>query len=292
LALASRGPVEVALTVDDLPVHGPVQAGVERVALAERFVAAFKRHRLPPVHGFVNGARVAEHPGAEKVLTLWVQSGNHLGNHTDSHVSLNDVGLPAYFADIERGETVLDAFDPAWRSSKTFRYPFLFEGNSREKRDGVRDYLRARGYEIAEVTVEADDWAFNQPFFRCANQGNAEALKHLHQRFVEAHVDELERMRELTRRLAGREIRHVLLLHLGVADADALDDLLTAYEHAGVRFVSLQEALSDPFYDLDPGVPFPFGAAFPYLVAKARGVHAAAPIYARGLEQDLARACR
>jgi hypothetical protein len=70
---------------------------------------------------------------------------------------------PPIFADIERNQTVLDAFDPAWRSLKTSRYPFRFQGNAREKRDGVRAYLRARGYAIAEVTVEADEWAFNCP---------------------------------------------------------------------------------------------------------------------------------
>lgn len=285
------GVLEVALTVDDLPAHGPLQPGIERVVLAERFIATFRRHALPPVHGFVNGARVAEHPRSEKVLSLWVKSGNHLGNHTDSHINLNKVSLPAYFSDLERGEAVLDAFEPAWRSSKMFRYPFLFEGNTSEKRDGARSYLHARGYAVAEVTVEADDWAFNEPFFRCTNQHNDQALQRLHQRFVEVHVDELARMRELTRRLAGREIRHVLLLHLGVADADALDDLLTAYEHAGVRWISLPAALSDPFYDLDPGTPFSFGASFPYLLARARGIRTSPPIYARGLEQELLHAC-
>ena len=73
---------------------------------------------------------------------------------------------------------------------------------------------------------------------------------------------------------------------------DALDDLLTAYERAGVRFVELGRALADPLYAIDPGQPFPFGAAFPYLVARARGVAAPAPAYARDLEDELDRVCR
>src|SRR5689334_8739649 len=48
----STAPVEVAVTVDDLPVHGQSFAGIDRAAIAERFIAAFKAHGLPPVYGF------------------------------------------------------------------------------------------------------------------------------------------------------------------------------------------------------------------------------------------------
>jgi hypothetical protein len=54
----------------------------------------------------------------------------------------------------------------------------------------------------------------------------------------------------------------------------------------------LPRALNDPFYALDLDEPFPFGASFPYLLAKARKVSAPKPIYARGLEKHLARTCR
>jgi hypothetical protein len=53
----------------------------------------------------------------------------------------------------------------------------------------------------------------------------------------------------------------------------------------------LPAALADPFYALDPGQPAPFGAAFPYLLAKPRRLKAAPPIYARGLEERLAALC-
>lgn len=288
----SPAAVEVAVTVDDLPAHGPLLPGADRVHLAQRFIEVFQTHHLPPVFGFVNGIRAAEEPASQRVLSVWTKAGNHLGNHTYSHVSLDAVALPAYFADLERGEAILDVEEPTWRSLKVFRYPFLFEGNTSEKREGVRRYLSAHGYAVAEVSVEADDWAFNRPFVRCAQQGNRSALDKLQRRFIEVHVAELESMVRLTRALAGHDVRQILLLHLGTADADALDKLLTSYEQAGVRWISLPDALADPFYALDPGVPFPFGAAFPYLVAKSRGVAAPPPIYNRGLEEELAQLCR
>jgi hypothetical protein len=109
---------------------------------------------------------------------------------------------------------------------------------------------------------------------------------------VQEHVEELRRMRELTRTLEQREVRHVLLLHLGVADEDALDELLTRYERDGVRWIDLPTALADPFFAEDPALPSPSGMAFPYRVAQARGVVSAAPVFARDLEERLDKTCR
>ena len=282
----------MAVTVDDLPVHGPLAPGIDRVQIADRLLEVFRGHRLPPVTGFVNGGRLVEEPASEAVLRHWVAAGNPLGNHTYSHISLLEASLEAYLADLEKGEGILRRLIPDGAAWKVFRYPFLFEGDTVEKRNGVRRYLAEHGYQIAEVSLEADDWAFNQPFARCAARGDTAAMAELHRTYVEAHVEELGRVRELTRRLAGRDIAHVLLLHIGVADADAMEDLLTAFERVGVRWIDLATALADPFYAQDPALLVRYGAAFPYLVAKARGVTPPPPIFARGLEAQLEKVCR
>ena len=62
---------EVAVTVDDLPVHGPLTAGTDRLTIANRVLSAFQRHRLPAVYGFVNGKRVVDDPSSEAVLRRW-----------------------------------------------------------------------------------------------------------------------------------------------------------------------------------------------------------------------------
>lgn len=291
---AGGPPVEVAVTFDDLPIHGPLPPGGDRVALVDRLLAALQRHQLPPVYGFVNGKRVADEPGSEMVLRHWLAAGHLLGNHTYAHVSLNAVSLPEYFADIEKGEDILTKLQPppALPTWKMFRYPFLFEGDTLEKRAGVRQYLRDRGYTLAEVTIEADDWAFNEPFVRCANRGDGAAVAALRRTFVDVHVNELNQMRTLTQRLGYRDVRQVLLLHVGAADADVIDDLLTAYERAGVRWIDLPTALRDPFYALDPAMPFRFGSALPYLLARARGVPATTPSFGEGLEKQLSQMCR
>jgi len=283
--------VEVAVTVDDLPIHGPETPGMDRMAIAERLLAAFHRHGLRSVYGFVNGKRVADDPSTEAILRRWRQAGHPLGNHTYSHVSLNAVGLSAYFADLEKGEEILKKLEPDASVWKVFRYPFLFEGDTSEKRDGVRHYLREHRYTMAPVTIDADDWAFNAPFSRCTAQNDVESLAKLRRIFVDGHVEELRRIRELSRTLMHREVRQVLLLHIGAAVADSVEDLLNAYERQGVRWIDLRTALADGIYGLESGDVARYGAALPYRLAKARGIPVGSPIFARELEDDLARTC-
>ena len=287
-----REVVEIAITVDDLPAHGPLAPGQTRLSIVERLLAAFAKHRLPPIYGFVNGKKVDDDPALEAVLRRWISAGQPLGNHAWSHMSLNKRPLADYLADIDRGEAVLKKLVPDPSVWKVYRYPFLFEGDTDEKRSAVRGHLASHGYAIAHVSIDADDWAFNAPFARCAEKGDAPRLAALREEYVAAHVEELGRMRAMGRVLTGREVKQVLLLHAGVADADAIDALLTAYERAGARFIELRAALSDPLYAMDPGPPMRAGAAFPYRAAKARGVKAPPPVYARGLEERLDALCR
>jgi len=48
------------------------------------------------------------------------------------------------------------------------------------------------------------------------------------------------------KKIYGRRIPQVLLMHAGAFDAQMIEPLLAAYEKRGVRFVSLDEALADP----------------------------------------------
>jgi peptidoglycan-N-acetylglucosamine deacetylase len=283
--------LQVAITVDDLPVHGPAFAGIDREAIADRMLAAFAAHRVAPVHGFVNGKRVDDDPRTEKILRRWLAAGHPLGNHTWSHPSLNATAVPAYLADIERGEAILRRLG-ALGGWKPFRYPFLFEGDTLEKRGRVRAFLRERGYTIAPVSIDGNDWAYNPPYGRCLELGDHATARRLIGEFVDGHVAELRGMRELTRTLVGRDIKHVLLLHIGAADAAAIDALLTAYEREGVEWIDLRTALADPFYSLDTTRPYSFGAAAPYRVAKERGVRTPPSTFNPEAEQRLEATCR
>ena len=54
----------------------------------------------------------------------------------------------------------------------------------------------------------------------------------------------------VSRRVVGREIRQVLLLHANTLNADRFDALAEALVRRGYRFISLEEALEDDAYRL------------------------------------------
>ena len=49
---------------------------------------------------------------------------------------------------------------------KYFRFPFLAEGETQEKRDGVREFLFHNGYKIAPVTLDFFDYDWGVSIFR------------------------------------------------------------------------------------------------------------------------------
>ena len=167
LSGAESGATEMAVTIDDLPTHGPMPPGVQRVAIGRDMISVLKRRGVREAYGFVNGGQVKGDPQHSAILKMWHQAGLGLGNHTFSHPNLNRVTASEYIADIERNEAVLaEVAGPRWE--RIFRYPYLHEGDTLQKRDAVRRWLTARGYQIAQVTVYFDDWAWNDAPMRDA----------------------------------------------------------------------------------------------------------------------------
>jgi peptidoglycan-N-acetylglucosamine deacetylase len=267
----SNDPIEVAITVDDLPRMAFGNAASGELVL-HRLVTAFQRHHLPPVTGFVNGKRLEEHPEDRRALEYWLSAGNRIGNHTYSHPDFAKTPAPAFYADIERNESVLQSLDGPARAGhdwRIFRYPFLQEGTSQDAREALRQYLFSRGYRIAEVTVDFEDWQWFPIFRRCSGEADDRDLDKLRARYRRAARDTLLDSDRQARGLFGRRIRQVLLLHAGEFTADMIEDLLDEYEAMGVRFVSLDDAMQDSVYHLDPRFARNWGSPFLYQVRTA-----------------------
>ena len=268
----ANGPIEVAITVDDL--SRPLSSGPTPPAqpILHELVTAFQRHHVPPVTGFVNGRRIEEHPEDRHALEEWVRTGNLLGNHTYSHLDLARVPLAAFYADIRKNEALLESLQGRpvpGRDWRVFRYPFLQEGTNQATRESVRSFLFARGYRIAEVSVDFEDWQWFPIFSRCSTAGDQRGIDKLRVRYRRAARDTLLESDRLARSLFGRRIRQVLLLHAGSFTAEMIEDLLDEYEAMGVRFVSLDDALQDSVYHLDPRFARNWGSPFLYQVETA-----------------------
>src|SRR3954464_13900594 len=74
-------PLQMAITMDDLPVHGPLPPGETRLDVARRILKALKAERVPEVYGFANAHWLESDPETEAVLRAWRAAGYPLGNH-------------------------------------------------------------------------------------------------------------------------------------------------------------------------------------------------------------------
>ena len=57
------------------------------------------------------------------------------------------------------------------------------------------------------------------------------------------------------------------LLHIGAFDARMFPDLIALLRARGFRFITLEQAMSDPAYQTDPAIGLPGGGGFQELIA-------------------------
>ncbi|MGB7354593.1 MAG: polysaccharide deacetylase family protein, partial [Acidobacteriaceae bacterium] len=244
---------QVAITFDDLPVHGPLPPGETRLEVAQQVIRALQAARVPPTYGFVNGQRVEDHPSTVDVLAAWRKAGFPLGNHTWSHENLDQVSLDEFENNIQKNEPLLELQmkDADWH---WFRFPYLAEGNTLEKKTGIRVYLAEHSYKIAGVTMSFDDYNWNEPYARCSEKHDAVKIHWLEFSYLRAAEDDIAYRHAMAEQLFGHDIPYVLLMHIGAFDARMLPRLLAMYRRRGFAFISLENAEKDPFYkyDVDP----------------------------------------
>jgi len=271
----------VAITVDDIPDHGRLVPGMTREGISDAIISALKRNGVQGAYGFTGSGIESKGPKAAAIFRRWLDASYPLGNHTYDHPHLNAVSVDAFIANIEQQDRLLAAlegYSPLIRQRRVFRYPYLDEGDTLAKRDAVRAYLAAHGYRIAQVTAHYDDWAWIAAYARCAARRDEASMAWLKDHVVDGASRRLRESRRIARRLFDRDIAHVLVVHPGVFTALTLDAVLESWRAQGVEFVSLEQALSDPVYEINPNFPDEcaacpgdHGRTFLEQIAKARG---------------------
>jgi peptidoglycan/xylan/chitin deacetylase (PgdA/CDA1 family) len=262
---------QMAVTFDDLPVHGAMPPGATRLEIAQSILKTLKREKLPRVYGFVNGKRAELDPPSLGALKAWRAAGQPLGNHTWAHVDLNKESAEEFEAEVSRNEPLLESLmgkgDWHW-----LRYPFLHEGDTVEKRRAVRAWLFAHGYKIAQVSMDFEDYLWNEPYARCRAKHDEASIAKLHDTFLSVADRYYGIFRQLSQSIYGRDVKYVLLMHVGAFDARMLPELLALYRAKGVKFISLQDAMSDPAYQDDPDIGEPSGGAFLELMMQKKNL--------------------
>jgi peptidoglycan/xylan/chitin deacetylase (PgdA/CDA1 family) len=270
--LGPLDPMVLAITVDDLPATGELLPDTTQLEIARHIITALHTSQVPAVYGFSNGERLTWDPSSLEVLQAWLAAGNLLGNHTFSHPDLAHTTAEAYIIDLAEMDRVLATVSPASSAWKVFRYPFLSEGETLAKRNTVRDYLSNQGYRIAQVTVDYDDWAWGAAYRRCVMKRDEPMLRRVREQVVQVVRRELRRAQKRAKLVSGRDIPHILLVHMNAFTALTLPEILATLKADGVTFIDLQTAMSDPIYSINPNLPFPDSKTFLDQLVQMKGI--------------------
>ena len=257
----------VAFTFDD----GPQLRETPRLSAAERNTAlleALKRNHVKAAL-FVTLSFGADRPPGLALARAWGEAGQLIANHTVTHLDLNakDTGLKQYQEEISACDSVIRAL-PGFRP--WFRFPFLREGDTPEKRDGMRSFLKEHGLRDAYVSLDTSDWRLNaalEEALKAQPDANLAPfrsvyLAHLRQR--------AEAYRDLSRRLFGRDIPQILLLHHNLINALFLGDAIRLFKDMGWSITDPEAAYRDFVYTLEPQRPMP-GQSLLLSVARSLG---------------------
>src|SRR5260370_21962506 len=108
--------------------------------------------------------------------------------------------------------------------------------------------MAERGFGIAQVTIDIMDWKFRVAYAQARTQSDAEQMKKVSMEYLKFADIKLEFCERVSDTLLGRPIKHILLLHANELNGDNFDALVKVINDRGYRFVTLDEALTDPVY--------------------------------------------
>jgi len=254
---------EVAITIDDISAGASFDlTAAERHRRMREALAG--RSKLKAAI-FVRGKLLDSDEGRQ-LLRAWDDDGHLIGNHTYSHQYYHSQKLTfeEFSADVLRGEAVIKDLK---NFRRLFRFPYLKEGDTLAKRDGMRALLKRHGYRTGHVTIDASDWYVAQRLTERLKQ-NPKADTNGYRDFYLAHMWERSAFYDdLARRVAGRPVRHTVLLHDNLLNALFLADLLRMYEGKGWRLIDAERAFADPVFRAEPNI-LPAGESIVWALAK------------------------
>lgn len=246
----------LVITVDDLPCANCPEGTWEEVT--DDLLRTLQAHRVPAV-GFVNEGKLYRDGALDstrmKLLERWLDEGLELGNHTFAHLGATRHPLAAYEADVVQGEELLRPLVEGRGSMlRYFRHPFLQAGPTVGYRDSLNTVIAQRGYTIAPVTLDNDEYIFAACYQEAQAADDTALATRLQQQYLD-HMMAITRFQEeQCMEFLGRPIPHILLLHANTLNAEMLDALLKLYVDEGYAFVTLEEALRDPCYSMPESV--------------------------------------
>ena len=205
------------------------------------------------------------------VIQTWSDRGHLIGNHTYSHNSYNSPAstFENFRADFLKNDSLIETYKGY---TKFFRFPYLKEGNTKEKRDLFRTFLKEKGYSNGYVTVDASDWFINDRLIKRLKENPKTDIQAYKQFYLQHIWERTLFYNDLALKLTGRQISHTLLLHHNLASALFIDDLVKMFQIKGWDVVDASVAYKDKIYTTMPDI-VPAGQSLIWAMAKENGAY-------------------
>lgn len=264
LTAAEPAVKEIAITFDDSPraasgyFDGPKRA--------EKLISELIEHNVGKVVFFSVSSNLNEE-GYQRLLR-YSEAGHIIANHTHSHPNINETNLQAYKQNFLLAEQKLKQFKTY---QKIFRFPFLREGDTFEKRNGMRTLLQERGYINGYVTLNNYDWYIETLFQEAILKGKIVDFDKLSRFYVDVLMESIEYYDEMAISQLGRSPKHVLLLHEIDISALFIGDLVDELRNKGWKIISAESAYSDDIAEFKIAQPLKYNPGRVGEIAKANG---------------------
>jgi len=252
---------QLALSFDD---GGNPDLNPNAQQINQRILEQLKQNHIRSIV-YPSVIKIGDYKGLS-LVAAWGKQEHKIGNHSELHSNLNkeQVTTQQYIDQIFRAEQV---FKPLTGWVPRYRYPFLKEGNTIEKRDTVAHYLQQQGYESGAVSIDASDWFYNLKYLSYTKNGQTADLEKLKNAYIDHLLDRANYYDQLAIQTVGYSPKHVLLLHVNAINAAFLNDVVEAFKLHQWQFIDSETAYQDPIYRLKTNV-LPAGESIVWSLAK------------------------
>ncbi len=245
---------QVAVTIDDLPAGMADRLpAADITAMTTKLLTTLREQKVPVV-GFVNEQKLYKPGQADariQALQMWLDYGFELGNHTFSHMSLNQVELRDWEDNVVQGESVTRMLLAQHKMKlRYFRHPYLDTGRDLLTRRKAEEFLTQRGYRIAPITLDGWDWMFAGLYEDAKKRNDTAMQQKIVKDYLAYHDAVFAYTEQLSAKVVGYEPKQILLLHASNLEADHIGELLDVLRKRGYRYITLGDALGDPAYSL------------------------------------------
>jgi len=244
---------QVCFTFDDMPfVYYGITDTVIQKTLMHKLVTSLTVNKIPAI-GFVNEKKLYDNDSLNRfqlsLIREWIENGLELGNHTFSHPDYNTMSFKDYSSDVIKGEIqTRKLLEANGKKLIYFRHPFLHVGDNKEKADSLENFLTERGYTVAPVTIDNEDYLFALAYHRAKAGNDTLLMKRIGSDYIDYMERKVKYFEHESIALFGNNIRQILLIHASELNADYTDLLAAMFRRNNYEFISLGEALKDEAY--------------------------------------------